>query len=171
MLKSSIFPVKLLVPINALEKQKDKKRIWRNRVNEELKKDYLNEKKKEILKKNWSGKSIDELALTESIKSDSISFNGNRFPKIDAEVVGSLFSVNSPQKNTTTKPIMGANNVYVIAIDSVLSKSKESYNLEKKEMNLILMNQVKQSNTIRNGLYLKADVIDNRKLSNLGIRY
>ena len=30
----------LIVPINALEKQKDKKRIWRNRVNEELKKDY-----------------------------------------------------------------------------------------------------------------------------------
>ena len=30
----------LIVPINALEKQKDKKRIWRYRVNEELKKDY-----------------------------------------------------------------------------------------------------------------------------------
>ena len=30
----------LLVPINALEKLKDKKKIWRNRVNQELKKDY-----------------------------------------------------------------------------------------------------------------------------------
>ena len=30
----------LLVPVNALEKHEDKKKIWRNRVNNELKKDY-----------------------------------------------------------------------------------------------------------------------------------
>tara|TARA_B100000941_G_C28112049_1_gene353791 strand:- start:131 stop:574 length:444 start_codon:yes stop_codon:yes gene_type:complete len=30
----------LLVPINALEKEKDKKRIWRKRVNSELKNEY-----------------------------------------------------------------------------------------------------------------------------------
>ena len=30
----------LLVPINELEKYKDKKKLWRNRVNQELKKDY-----------------------------------------------------------------------------------------------------------------------------------
>ena len=30
----------LIVPINKLEKHKDKKRIWRNKVNEELKKNY-----------------------------------------------------------------------------------------------------------------------------------
>ena len=30
----------LLVPVNALEKHEDKKKIWRNRVNKELKKDY-----------------------------------------------------------------------------------------------------------------------------------
>ena len=30
----------LLIPINELEKHKDKKKIWRNRVNQELKKDY-----------------------------------------------------------------------------------------------------------------------------------
>ena len=30
----------LLLPINTLEKEKDKKLIWRNRVNEELKKSY-----------------------------------------------------------------------------------------------------------------------------------
>ena len=30
----------ILVPVNELEKYKDKKRIWRNKVNEELKKDY-----------------------------------------------------------------------------------------------------------------------------------
>ena len=30
----------LLVPINTLEKENDKKRIWRNRVNNELKNDY-----------------------------------------------------------------------------------------------------------------------------------
>ena len=31
---------KLLVPINKIEKKKDKKKIWRNKVNQELKKDY-----------------------------------------------------------------------------------------------------------------------------------
>ena len=30
----------LLAPINILEKEKDKKRIWRNKVNKELKKKY-----------------------------------------------------------------------------------------------------------------------------------
>ena len=30
----------LLLPVNELEKYKDKKKIWRNRVNQELKKDY-----------------------------------------------------------------------------------------------------------------------------------
>jgi D-glycerate 3-kinase len=32
----------LLVPINALEKHEDKKKIWRNRVNQELRNDYKN---------------------------------------------------------------------------------------------------------------------------------
>ena len=32
----------LLVPINVLEKHEDKNKIWRNRVNKELKKDYKN---------------------------------------------------------------------------------------------------------------------------------
>ena len=31
----------LLLPINELEKRKDKKKIWRNKVNQELKKNYL----------------------------------------------------------------------------------------------------------------------------------
>ena len=30
----------LIVPINELEKEKDKKRVWRNRVNKELKNEY-----------------------------------------------------------------------------------------------------------------------------------
>ena len=141
-----------------------------NEIREELKKDYFNEKKKEIIKKNWTGKSIDELALTESIKPDNISFNRINVD-IDAGVVGSLFSVNSPKKNTITKPILGEDKVYVIAIDSVSSTPKESYNLEKKKMNSSLMNQVKQNNTIVNGLYEKANVIDNRKLRKFGIRY
>ena len=128
----------------------------------------MNEKKKEILKKDLTGKSIDELALSESIRPDNISFNAAN--GIDAEVVGSLFSADSP-KNITTKPLVGSNKVYVIAIDSVLSNPKESYSLEKKEMNLKLMNQIKQDNAIINGLYEKANVIDNRKLRQFGIRY
>jgi hypothetical protein len=103
---------------------------------------------------------------------------------IDAEVIGSLFSSNGPKENETTNPIKGATGVYVITVDKVVSAATiKSFKVKKEEVNRTSIMQLvrnpmtynqnrkpSEENYIINGLYERANVIDNRKLLNLGIR-
>ncbi|MDO7613914.1 MAG: peptidylprolyl isomerase, partial [Crocinitomicaceae bacterium] len=135
-----------------------------------------------IIVKNFAGKSLEELAGSESVKPAEVSFKNMN--SIDAEVIGSLFSSNGPKENETTNPIKGATGVYVITVDKVVSAATiKSFKVKKEEVNRTSIMQLvrnpmtynqnrkpSEENYIINGLYERANVIDNRKLLNLGIR-
>lgn len=151
-------------------------------IKKDIKKDFLTAKKNEIIAKNFSGKSLEELAGAESVKPAEVSFKNMN--SIDAEVIGSLFSSNGPKENETTNPIKGATGVYVITVDKVVSAATiKSFKVKKEEVNRTSIMQLvrnpmtynqnrkpSEENYIINGLYERANVIDNRKLLNLGIR-
>ena len=151
-------------------------------IKKDVKKDFLTAKKNEIIAKNFAGKSLEELSGAESVKPAEVSFKN--MSSIDAEVIGSLFSSNGPKENQTTKPLKGATGVYVIAVDKVVKAPVlNSFKVKKEELNRTSIMQLvrnpmtynqnrkpSEENYIINGLYEKANVIDNRKLMNLGIR-
>ena len=99
-------------------------------------------------------------------------------------IIGYLFSSNGPKENETTKHLKGATGVYVIAVDKVVKAPVlNSFKVKKEEINRTSIMQLvrnpmtynqnrkpSEENYIINGLYEKANVIDNRKLLNLGIR-
>ena len=122
--------------------------------------------------KNLSGKTLDELGLSESVKPGEVSFNNMN--NIDAKVIGSLFSTKGTKENQTTKPLSGTTGVYVIAVDSVTNAPvKKSLKVEKTVLNKSEMRNIKgtiYNSPFINGLYERANVIDNRKLLNLQIR-
>ena len=151
-------------------------------IKKDIKKDFLTAKKNEIIVKNFAGKSLEELAGSESVKPAEVSFKNMN--SIDAEVIGSLFSSNGPKENETTNPIKGATGVYVITVDKVVSAATiKSFKVKKEEVNRTSIMQLvrnpmtynqnrkpSEENYIINGLYERANIIDNRKLLNLGIR-
>ena len=147
-------------------------------IKKDIKKDFLTAKKNEIIAKNFAGKTLEELAGSERVKQAEVSFkNMSRF---DAEVIGSLFSSNGPKENETTNPIKGATGVYVITVDKVVSAATiKSFKVKKQELNWELIKKDIQPQQppkqnyreyIINSLYERANIIDNRKLLNLGIR-
>ena len=151
-------------------------------IKKEIKNDFLVEKKNQIIMKNFAGKSLEELSEIENIKPAEVSFDNMN--NIDAQVIGSLFSSNGPKDKQTTKPISGSTGVYVIAVDKVANAvAKTSFKVEKEELNKSWIMQIvrnpmsysqsqkpSEENYIINGLYQRADLIDNRKLLQLGIR-
>ena len=151
-------------------------------IKKDIKKDFLTAKKNEIIVNNFAGKSLEELAGSESVKPAEVSFKNMN--SIDAEVIGSLFSSNGPKENETTNPIKGATGVYVITVDKVVSAATiKSFKVKKEEVNRTSIMQLvrnpmtynqnrkpSEENYIINGLYERANIIDNRKLLNLGIR-
>ena len=151
-------------------------------IKNDIKKDFLVSKKNEIIAKNFAGKTLEELSGAENVKPAEVSFKN--MSSIDAEVIGSLFSSNGPKENETTKPLKGATGVYVIAVDKVVKAPVlNSFKVKKEEINRTSIMQLvrnpmtynqnrkpSEENYIINGLYEKANVIDNRKLLNLGIR-
>ena len=103
-------------------------------IKKEIKKDFLTEKKNQIIMKNFSGKSLEDLSGIESVKPAEVSFNNMN--SIDAEIIGSLFSSNGPKESQTTKPLQGSTGVYVIVVDKVNNSSaKSSFKVEKEELN------------------------------------
>ena len=57
-------------------------------IKSDIEKDFRVAKKNEIITKNLSGKTLDELALSESVKPGEVAFNNMN--NIDAKVIGSF---------------------------------------------------------------------------------
>jgi hypothetical protein len=128
------------------------------------------------------GKSLEDLSANETAKPAEVSFNNMN--NIDPQIIGALFSSSSPKENKRLQPLTSSNGVYLIAVDKTIDASpKTSFKVEKEELNKnSIMQMVKnpmsynqnrkisESSYLINGLYKKANVIDNRKLLQLGIR-
>ena len=149
-------------------------------IKSEIKKDFLVAKKNEIIIKNLSGKTLDELGLSESVKGGDITFENkpdpgsNKIRLDDNEITGALFSNNGPKEKQITKPLAGSTGVYVITVDGATNAPvKKSLKVEKTVLNKSEMRNIKgtiYNSAFINGLYERANVIDNRKLLNLQIR-
>lgn len=85
----------------------------------------------------------------------------------EPEVVGSLFS--GLKDRQTTKPIQGKQGVYVVRIDKTIkAPSTSNYNVERDQM--IATAKARVKNEATKALVEQANVIDNRRFYNIGIR-
>ena len=153
-----------------------------NEIKNEIKKAFINEQKNAVLMSELKGKSLEDLSESETAKPAEVSFNNMN--NVDPQIIGALFSKSSPKENKILQPLKSPNGVYLIAVDKTIdASSKTSFKVEKEELNKnAIMQMVKnpmsynqnrkisESSYLINGLYKKANVIDNRKLLQLGIR-
>jgi hypothetical protein len=103
---------------------------------------------------------------------------------IDATVGGALFSEVNNKENIALDAMAGANGVYKIFIKTAnVPVEKKSLKVEKEQMNKEMVAKMVKSpinynqnrkpseeSFLINGLYKKADIIDNRKLLQLNVR-
>jgi peptidyl-prolyl cis-trans isomerase D len=153
-----------------------------NEIKSDIKKAFIKEKKNQVLMAELKGKSLEDLSANETAKPAEVSFNNMN--NIDAQTIGALFSANSPKENVTLQPLKSSNGVYLIAVDKTLeATAKKTFKVEKEELNknwILQMvknpmsynqnRKISESSYLINGLYKRANVIDNRKLLQLGIR-
>ena len=153
-------------------------------IEDELRKLYINEKKTEMILKDFEGKSIQDLAAEQNLQIQSPSVSLKNLSNIDAKVVGALFSAKNNKEKISLDPIIAENGVYKIFIkSSSVPVEKKSFKVEKEQMNKeqitkmvstpISYNQNRkpsEESYLINSLYKKANIIDNRKLLQLSIR-
>ena len=143
-------------------------------IKEDLIKDYIKDKKAEMILKSFKNKSLNELASTEnlSIQTPPTPVSFNNMNSIDPEVIGALFSANGGKESDKLKPLKGSNGIYVITIKKVInSDAPASYKLDKEEIDRNTRNIINGNNSLVNALYRKANIIDNREFLRLKIRY
>lgn len=137
-----------------------------------LRRDYINDKKAEILKSKMNSKNIEEVAKKNEIEVQNAdvtfanpSIMGGGY---DPEIVGMLFS-KGIKDGTTTLPLQGRNGVYVIRVDRTIAEpATKSYEAEQQ----MLQGQSRGTlqNDVINALREKSNIVDNRKFLRIGIR-
>ena len=141
-------------------------------IKEELIKDYIKDKKAEMVKKSFKNKSLQELASSEglSIQTPTVSFNNTN--NIDAEVIGALFSAQGGKESDQLKPLKGSSGVYLIKIKKVTNADPPAnYKVDKEEIDRNTRNIMNGGDYLVRALKRKADIIDNREFLRLKIRY
>jgi len=141
-------------------------------IKEELIKDYIKDKKAEMIMKSFKNKSIQDLSSTEGISIQTPTVSFNNMNNIDAEVIGALFSANGGKESDKLKPLKGSSGIYMIKIKKVANAdSPANYKVDKEEIDRNTRNTIFRQNYLVNALYRKADIIDNREFLRLKIRY
>lgn len=153
-------------------------------VENEIRRNFINEKKNELIMKDFEGKSIQDIAKDQNLNIQSPSVSLKSPSNVGARIAGVLFSETNNKENIALDPIIGDNGVYKIFIKTAtVPVEKKSFKVEKEQMNKELVNKLvrtplsysqnrnpSEENYIINGLYKGADIIDNRKLLQLSIR-
>ncbi|MEJ6506473.1 MAG: SurA N-terminal domain-containing protein [Crocinitomicaceae bacterium] len=155
-----------------------------NEVEDDIRKQYINAKKSEMILKDFEGKTIQNIAQEQGLQIKSPSVSLKNLSNIDAKVVGSLFSAKNAKENVSLDPIVAENGVYKIFVKSgAVPVEKKSFKVEKEKMNKEQVTKLvstpmsynqnrkpSEESYLINGLYKKANVIDNRKLLQMSIR-
>ena len=155
-----------------------------NEVEDEIRKNYIRDMKAKMIMKEFEGKSIQDIAKEQNLQVQSPSITLKSLNNIDAKVGGALFSEKNNKENIALDAMAGANGVYKIFIKSAnVPVDKKSLKVEKEQMNTELIGKMVKSpinynqnrkpseeSFLINGLYKKADIIDNRKLLQLSVR-
>lgn len=138
-----------------------------------VKNDYVQDQKaKRFIAKMSKDKKLESLA--QSIKGGSVQKAEVTFanPQItgagfEPDVVGALFS--GLKDGQSTKPLQGKQGVYVVRIDKTLkAPAADNYDVEKGQ--LLSTNKAKIQGDATKALVEKAEVVDNRRFYNNGIR-
>jgi len=142
-------------------------------VEEAMRRDFINDKKADVLKIKLNGKKIEDIASKNDIQVQTadITFNNGSIPNggYDPEIVGTLFS-KGIKDGSTTLPLKGRNAVYVVRVNKTTNEpATKSYDNEKQSLNNQVSGMMLQSNAIT-ALREKAAVVDNRRFLRIGIR-
>jgi len=153
-------------------------------VEDEIRKNYIRDMKAKMIAKEFEGKSIQDLVEEQNLQVQSPSVTLKSLNNIDANVGGALFAEKNNKENVSLEAMTGEKGVYKIFIKSAnVPVEKKSLKVEKEQMNKQLIAKMVKSpinynqnrkpseeSFLINGLYKKANIIDNRKLLQLNVR-
>ena len=153
-------------------------------VEDEIRKNYIRDMKAKMIVKEFEGKSIQDLVKEQNLQVQSPSVTLKSLNNIDANVGGALFAEQNNKENISLEAMTGEKGVYKIFIKSAnVPVEKKSLKVEKEQMNKQLIAKMVKSpinynqnrkpseeSFLINGLYKKANIIDNRKLLQLNVR-
>ena len=153
-------------------------------VEDEIRKNYIRDIKAKMIVKEFKGKSIQDLVKEQNLQVQSPSVTLKSLNNIDANVGGALFAEKNNRENVSLEAMTGEKGVYKIFIKSAnVPVEKKSLKVEKEQMNKQLIAKMVKSpinynqnrkpseeSFLINGLYKKANIIDNRKLLQLNVR-
>ncbi|MBL4861524.1 MAG: SurA N-terminal domain-containing protein [Crocinitomicaceae bacterium] len=134
-----------------------------------VKADYIQDQKAKRLMEKMNGKSLNDLAKNgDRIQNAEVTFaNARILNGYEPEIVGALFT--GLKDGKMTQPIKGKQGVYVVRIDKTTkAPSAASYKTEKDQ--LLAQQKGKLQGQATNALIEKADVVDNRRFYEIGIR-
>lgn len=134
--------------------------------------DYiLDEKAKRLTAQMKSAKKLDSLTKGDktTIQKSEVTFANPQLTGagFEPEVVGALFS--ALKDGQMTRPLKGKQGVYVVRIDKTL-KAPASANYDVEKGQLLSAAKAKIQGDATRALVERADVIDNRRFYNIGIR-
>lgn len=135
-----------------------------------VKSDYIQDVKAKRLMSRMRGKSVKELANDRGTRSNTaeITFaSSNIENNYEPEIVGSLYT--GLKDGKMTQPLKGNSGVYVITVNKTTkAKANTNYDIDKKSM--VAAKRARLSNDVTKALLDKADVVDNRKFYDIGVR-
>ncbi|TNE73517.1 MAG: hypothetical protein EP333_06590 [Bacteroidetes bacterium] len=141
-------------------------------VKQIVKNDYIQDQKaKRLMAQMMNAKSLDALTKNgkASVQKAEVVFANPQITGggFEPEVVGALFS--GLKDGQMTKPIQGKQGVYVVRIDKTMkAPAASNYDVERDQLLSTTKARVKSEAT--KALVEQADVIDNRRFYNIGIR-
>ena len=141
-------------------------------VRAQMERELVQEKKAKRFMNQMAGKSLDAISkrFNTPVIDAEITFGNPQISNAGYEptIIGNLFS-GALKKGQRTLPLKGETGVYVIQIkSSTKAPATNNYQAEKDQLKQALANQVEGQ--AMGGLRKKAEVVDNRKLSELGVR-
>ena len=141
-------------------------------VRAQMERELIQEKKAKRFMNQMAGKSLDAISkrFNTPVIDAEITFGNPQISNAGYEptIIGNLFS-GALKKGQRTLPLKGETGVYVIQIKSTTkAPATKNYQAEKDQLKQSLANQVEGQ--AMGGLRKKAEVVDNRKLSELGVR-
>ncbi|MFM8963000.1 MAG: peptidylprolyl isomerase, partial [Sphingomonadales bacterium] len=141
-------------------------------VRAQMERELIQEKKAKRFMNQMAGKSLDAISkrFNTPVIDAEITFGNPQISNAGYEptIIGNLFS-GALKKGQRTLPLKGETGVYVIQIKSTTkAPATNNYQAEKDQLKQSLANQVEGQ--AMGGLRKKAEVVDNRKLSELGVR-
>ncbi|MGB0932703.1 MAG: peptidylprolyl isomerase [Lishizhenia sp.] len=134
--------------------------------------DARKEKQAKIIEAEMAqSQNLDVLAekIGKEILSEGITFSTQNVTGVGREpkLVGAVFS--GLKAGQVTKPIVGNNGVFVVRIDST-QPAEETTDFSEQKASLIQKGQTNAANRYKTALIEEAEVIDNRKLRQYGIK-